>query len=109
MFDLDIEIQLNADANEVLFNLRLFHHVNKEIAHFLFGRRGAGHVDPMILDNIDYRKMIDDNINNIRVPRYRYFEEGDRRGRIHIITSFGEVSGFSRKRISWIKKRLLEI
>ena len=41
------------------FRITLSHHANKEIALFLFGRRGAGHVDPMITDNIDYSKDIE--------------------------------------------------
>ena len=42
---LDIEIQLKANANELYFTITLSNHINKEKALFLFGRRGAGHVD----------------------------------------------------------------
>ena len=56
---LDVEISLKANVNTMYFKITLNHHVNKEVALFLFGRRGAGHVDPMIIDNIDYSKDIE--------------------------------------------------
>ena len=56
---IDVEIALKADVNEMYFRITLSHLANKEIALFLFGRRGAGHVDPMIIDNIDYSKVIE--------------------------------------------------
>ena len=78
---IDVETVLQADTSVIPFNLRLSHQVGREIARFLFGRRGAGRVDPMIIGNIDYsRYMI--------IPRYKSFEFSDRRYEVVVKSNF---------------------
>ena len=56
---IDIEFELKVDIKQLLIILTLTHVLNKEIALFIYGRRGAGHVDPMIIDNVDYSKVVE--------------------------------------------------
>ena len=52
--------------------LTLDYVVGKEI---FSGRRGEGHVDPLIQESLPYGEMI-------RIPRYKSLETGERRGQI---------------------------
>ena len=46
------------DAANLSIALNITHVPGKEIALFIFGRRGEGHVDPQIIDNINYYEKI---------------------------------------------------
>ena len=61
---------MNDDINTRVI-ITVHYVVNKEIALFIFGRRGEGYVDPQLLDNLSYGEMI-------RIPRYKSLERGDR-------------------------------
>ena len=50
---------MKVDIKQLLIILTLTHVLNKEIALFIYGRRGAGHVDPMIIDNVEYSKVVE--------------------------------------------------
>ena len=56
---LDLEIELRENARNLNIALNITHVPNKEIALFIFGRRSEGHVDPQIVENIDYRRVKD--------------------------------------------------
>ena len=49
----DMEIEVRNEVRNYLFGIDINHVPNKEIALFIFGRRGEGHVDPQIIDNIN--------------------------------------------------------
>ena len=53
---------------------------NNEIGLFIFGRRGEGHVDPQIIDNINYYEKI-------KIPEYKSFMSGNRKKSIGITSS----------------------
>ena len=77
-----LEIELRADTENLNIALNITHVPGKEIALFIFGRRGEGHVDPQIIDNINYYEKI-------KIPRYRSFEiNSDRRSEIGFDTTF---------------------
>ena len=65
---------------------------NKEIALFIFGRRGEGYVDPQLLDNLSYGEMTG-------IPRYKSLETGDRRGQILVTGSFKDVAGYPKENL----------
>ena len=68
----DLEIETKVDTSNLNIALIIHHVPAKEIAMFFFGRRGEGHVDPMIIDNIDYYAKI-------KIPEYKSFTAMDRR------------------------------
>ena len=70
--DIDLEVELRVNASNLNIALNITHVSNKEIALLLFGRRGEGHVDPQIIDNINYYEKI-------KIPEYKSFMAGDRR------------------------------
>ena len=53
-----------------LLEIDIEHVPNKEIALFIFGRRGEGRVDPQIIDNINYYEKI-------KIPEYKLFMAGE--------------------------------
>ena len=75
---------------DVIVLITLDYIVGKEIAIFVSGRRGEGHVDPLIQENLPYGEMI-------RIPRYKSLETGDRRGQIIVDGTFNDVSRYPKK------------
>ena len=69
---MDLEIETKFDILNLNIALDITHVPAKEIAMFFFGRRGEGHVDPMIIDNINYYEKI-------KIPEYKSFMAMDRR------------------------------
>ena len=74
---MDLEIETKVDTPNLHIALNIQHTPAKEIAMFFFGRRGEGHVDPMIIDNINYYAKI-------KIPEYKSFTAMDRRKSIGI-------------------------
>ena len=74
---MDLEIETKVDTSNLNIALVIHHVPAKEIAMFFFGRRGEGHVDPMIIDNINYYEKI-------KIPEYKSFTAMDRRKSIGI-------------------------
>ena len=68
----DMEIEVRNEVRNYLFGIDINHVPNKEIALFIFGRRGERHVDPQIIDNINYYEKI-------KIPEYKSFMARDRR------------------------------
>lgn len=56
--------------------LSLAHHPSKEIALFIYGRQGWNNIHPLLIDNVNYKPIIE---KTVVVPRIRSFESGDRR------------------------------
>ena len=75
---------------DVIVLITLNYIVYKEIAIFISGRRGEGHVDPLIQENLHYGEMI-------RIPRYKSLETGDRRGQIIVDGMFIDVNKYPPK------------
>ena len=69
---IDMEIEVRNGVRNYLFGIDIEHVPNNEIALFIFGRRGEGHVDPQIIDNFNYYEKI-------KIPEYKSFVAGDRR------------------------------
>ena len=69
---MDMEIEVTNEVSNYLFRIDIEYVPNNEIALFIFGRRGEGHVDPQIIDNINYYEKI-------KIPEYKSFMAGDRR------------------------------
>ena len=63
---MDMEIEVTNEVRNYLLGIDIEHVPNKEIALFIFGRRGEGHVDPQIIDNINY-------YYKIMIPEYKSF------------------------------------
>ena len=79
---MDMEIEVTNEVRNYIFGIDIDHVPNNEIALFIFGRRGEGHVDPQIIDNINYYEKI-------KIPRYRSFEvNADRRSEIGFASTF---------------------
>ena len=79
---IDLELELRADTENLNIALNITHVPGKEIALFIFGTRGEGHVDPQIIDNINY-------YDKIKIPRYISFEiDYGRRSEIGFDTTF---------------------
>ena len=101
---MDLEIDVRNEVRNYLLGIDIKHVPNKEIALFIFGRRGEGHVDPQIIDNINYYEKI-------KIPEYKSFMAGNRKKSIgitsclyHNITSsnpienlLGDPNDFSHK------------
>ena len=87
---MDMEIEVRNEVRNYLFRIDIEHVTNKEITLFIFGRRGKGHVDPQIIDNIKYYEKI-------KIPRYKSFEvNSDRKSEIGLNYTFtGYTSEFS--------------
>ena len=51
---MDMEIEVTNEVRNYIFGIDIDHVPNNDIALFIFGRRGEGHVDPQIIDNINY-------------------------------------------------------
>ena len=68
----DMEIEVRNEVRNYLFGIDIDYVPNKEIALFIFGRRGEGHVDLQIIDNINYYEKK-------KIPEYKSFMAGDRR------------------------------
>ena len=51
---MEMEIEFTNEVRNYIFGIDIDHVPNNEIALFIFGRRGEGHVDPQIIDNINY-------------------------------------------------------
>ena len=69
---IDMEIEVTNEVRNYLFRIDIEHVQNNEIALFIFGRGGEGHIDPQIIDNINYYEKI-------KIPEYKSFMAGDRR------------------------------
>ena len=69
---MDMEIEVRNEVRNYLFGIDIEHVPNNEITLFIFGRRGEGHVDPQIIDNINYYEKI-------KIPEHKSFMAGDRR------------------------------
>ena len=65
----DMEIEVRNEVRNYLFGIDINHVPNKEIALFIFGRRGEGHVDLQIIDNINYYEKI-------KIPEYNHSWQG---------------------------------
>ena len=74
---MDMEIEVTNEVRNCIFGIDIEHVPNNEIALFIFGRRGEGHVDPQISDNINYYEKI-------KIPRYRSFEVNADRRRVRV-------------------------
>ena len=77
---------------DIIVLLTLDYIVGKEIAIFISGRSGEGHVDPLIQENLPYGEMI-------RIPRYKSLETGERRGQIIVDGTFNDVSRYPKKNL----------
>ena len=55
---IDMEIEVTNEVRNYIFGIDIEHVPNNDIALFIFGRRGEGHVDPQIIDNINYYEKI---------------------------------------------------
>ena len=77
---IDMEIDVRNEVRNYLLGIDIEHVTNKEIALFIFGRRGEGHVDPQIIDNINYYEKI-------KIPEYKSFMAGNRKKSIGITSS----------------------
>ena len=77
---------------DVIVSLTLDYIVGKEIAIFISGRRGEGYVDPLIQENLPYGEML-------KIPRYKSFETGDRRGQILVTGRFKDVAGYLKENL----------
>ena len=77
---MDTEIEVRNEVRNYLLGIDIEHVPNKEIALFIFGRRGEGHVDPQIIDNINY-------YDKIKIPEYKSFMAGNRKKSIGISVS----------------------
>ena len=77
---MDLEIEVRNEVRNYLLGIDIEHVPNKEIALFIFGRRGEGHVDPQIIDNINYYEKI-------KIPEYKSFMAGNRKKSIGITSS----------------------
>ena len=77
---------------DVIVLLTLDYILGKEIAIFISGRRGEGHVDPLIQENLPYGEMM-------RIPRYISLETGERRGQIIVDGLFNDVSKYPKKNL----------
>ena len=73
-------LKLEMKVRNYLLGIDIEHVPNKEIALFIFGRRGEGHVDPQIIDNINY-------YDKIKIPEYKSFMAGNRKKSIGISSS----------------------
>ena len=82
---------MNDDTNTRVI-ITVHYITQKEIALFIFGRRGEGYVNPQLLDNLAYGEMI-------RIPRYKSLETGDRRGQIFVTGSFKDVAGYPKENL----------
>ena len=87
----DTRLVVNDETNTRVI-ITVHYVANKEIALFIFGRRGEGYVDPQLLDNLSYGEMI-------RIPRYKSLETGDRRGQILVTGSFKDVAGYPKENL----------
>ena len=85
----DTRLVVNDETNTHVI-ITVYYVANKEIALFIFGRRGEGYVDPQLLDNLLYGEMI-------RIPCYKSLETGDRRGQILVTGSFKTLPGTRRR------------
>ena len=74
-----MEIEVTNEVRNYLLGIDIEHVPNK-IALFIFGRRGEGHVDPQIIDNINYYEKI-------KIPEYKSFMSGYRKKSIGISIS----------------------
>ena len=77
---MDLEIEVRNEVRNYLLGIDIEHVPNKEIALFIFGRRGEGHVDPQIIDNINY-------YDKIKITEYKSFMAGNRKKSIGITSS----------------------
>ena len=77
---MDTEIEVTNEVRNYLLGIDIEHVPNNEIALFIFGRRGEGHVDPQIIDNINYYEKI-------KIPEYKSFMSGNRKKSIGITSS----------------------
>ena len=77
---MDKEIEVRNEVKNYLLGIDIDHVPNKEIALFIFGRRGEGHVDPQIIDNINYYEKI-------KISEYKSFMSGYRKKSIGIPVS----------------------
>ena len=93
---MDMEIEVTNEVSNYLFRIDIEYVPNNEIALFIFGRRGEGHVDPQIIDNINYYEKI-------KIPEYKSFMAGDRR------KSIGMTNGLILKILSTQSKIFLQI
>ena len=76
---MDTEIEVTNEVRNYLLGIDIEHVPNNEIALFIFGRRGEGHVDPQIIDINYYEK--------IKIPEYKSFMSGNRKKSIGITSS----------------------
>ena len=77
---MDLEIEVRNEVRKYFLGIDIEYVPNKEIALFIFGRRGEGRVDPQIIDNINYYKKI-------KIPEYKSFMAGNRKKSIGITSS----------------------
>lgn len=77
---LNLLFQLTADMSQYNIDITFKHQANKEIALFIYGRRGRGHVNPMIIDNINYqavsKQYIQNRLSFFRIWHYRGLTSG---------------------------------
>ena len=77
---MDLEIEVKNEVRNYLLGIDIEHVPNKEIALFIYGRRGEGYVNPQIIDNISYYEKI-------KIPKYKSFMAGNRKISIGISVS----------------------
>ena len=82
---MDLEIEVKNEVRNYLLGIDIEHVPIKEIALFIFGRRGEGHVDPQIVDNINYYEKI-------KIPEYKSFMAGNRKKSIGITSSLYHIT-----------------
>ena len=77
---MDLEIEVKNEVRNYLLGIDIEHVPNKEIALFIYGRRGERYVNPQIIDNINYYEKI-------KIPEYKSFMVGNRKISIEISVS----------------------
>lgn len=82
---IDLEFDAKEDTLNKSVTLQIRHVANREVALFLYGRRGYGPVDPQIIDDINYARIL-------FIPRYMSFETGDRIGEIRVTSTFNPAT-----------------
>ena len=91
--DMEIEVRNEVRTKNYLLGIDIDHVPGKEIALFVFGRRGEGHVDPQIIDNINY-------YDKIKISEYKSFMAGYRKKSIGIsVSNYHDIASNNQSKI----------
>lgn len=78
------QFEVQSSVSSLTIRIHIDYDIGKEIAIFIYGRRGDGYVNPQIIDNINYYAKI-------KIPRYKSVETPDRRKRMNIDSTFTSI------------------